>query len=166
MKTLILLIGVIALSCKSNPPQNHEGNSMSDTTFTFVLTDSFNETSKDSHHYSKSLSLKSGVLRYDYVYRGFPDDEEEHKELPADDSMVRAIREKIRELGLDTNYVRRYPVDERGFIVRTGMHLTVQDGSVKHSVSVTGGRPMDIDDIFDHKMSELYSFVNRFFERK
>ena len=165
MKTLIILFSVIALSCKSNPQHNLSGNSMTDTTFSFVLFDSFDETSKDSHHYTKTLSLKSGILHYDYVYRGFPDDTEEHKEMPAGESMIKTIREKIRELRLDTNYVKRYPVNERGFIVRTGMHLTIEDGANKYSVSVTGGRPMDINDEIDNKMSQLYYFVNRFFEK-
>ena len=165
MKTMIVLISMIALSCKTNPQQNLTANCMTDTTFSFVLADSFDETSKDSHHYTKTLSLKSGVLHYDYVYRGFPDNTEEHKEMPADESMIKTIREKIRELRLDTNYVKRYPVSERGFIVRTGMHLTIQDGANKYSVSVTGGRPMDINDEINNKMSQLYYFVNRFFEK-
>ena len=165
LKVLIFLVFFI-MSCKSSSQQTQTEIVMTDTTFSFVLLDSFDETSKDSHHYTKTLSLKSGVLHYDYVYRGFPDNTEEHKEMPADESMIKTIREKIRELRLDTNYVKRYPVNERGFIVRTGMHLTIQDGVNKYSVSVTGGRPMDINDELNDKMSKLYYFVNRYFEKK
>jgi hypothetical protein len=166
MLKVLIFLGVIIMSCKSSSQQTQTEIVMTDTTFSFVLTDSFDETSKDSHDYSKTLSVKSGVLHYDYVYRGFPDDQAEHKEMPADESMIKAIRDKIKELRLDTNYVKRYPVNERGFIVRTGMHLTIQDSADKYSISVTGGRPMDINDRLNDKMSELYYFVNRYFDKK
>ncbi len=46
--------------------------------FSFTLTDLYHESSKDSHSYTKTYTLKSGVLYYDYEYRGFPDDKDEH----------------------------------------------------------------------------------------
>ncbi len=166
MHLWILFISLIAVSCKSELKQSPPVNNMTDTTFSFVLTDFFDESSKDSHHYSKSFSLKSGILRYDYIYRGFPDNQEEHKELPADDSMITAIKEKINTLDLVTNYDKKFPVNERGFIVRTGKRLTLFQDTVKYSVSVTGGRPMDMKDEMYNKLSQLYYFLDRYFDIK
>jgi hypothetical protein len=72
--------------------------------FSFTLTDSYNETSKDSHQYSKTYSLKGKVLRFEHSHSGFPDDKEEAKEVRANDSMVSAIKDKIKDRGLHTNY--------------------------------------------------------------
>jgi hypothetical protein len=61
------------------------------------------------------------------------------------------------------NYDKKFPVNERGSIIRTAKRLTIQDGIEKYSISVSGGRPAEIkDDVYD-KLAELNSFIASLF---
>jgi hypothetical protein len=133
--------------------------------FSFTLTESYSETSKDSHRYSKSYSLDGKVLRFLHTHSGFPDDKEEAKEVRANNSMVSAIKDKIMGLGLYTNYEKKFPVNERGTIMRTTMKLVIQDGEEKYAISVSGGSRGEIKDEFDQKLGVFYSFIAGIFQR-
>jgi hypothetical protein len=139
--------------------------SPADTSFSLTICESFDEQSKDSHHYSTTLTLKSEALYYDYIYRGFPDDKTEHKEKSLHDSDITTVKNKIKELSLTMNYNKAYPFNDRGFVVKTGISLKIRTDSAAYSISVTGGRPMDINDEMNNKLYRLYYFLNNYFDK-
>ncbi len=128
--------------------------------FSFTLTDSYEEQSKDSHKISKTFSLSSGVLRYVYRTSGVLAGNDESKELPANDSMVAEIRDKLKVLALYTNYDKKIPVNEKVYVVRTGKKLTIQDGTEKYSISVTGGLQANIKDEVNDKLAAFEGFIS------
>jgi hypothetical protein len=135
--------------------------------FSFTLTDSFEEQSKDSHKISKTYSLSSGVLRYVYMTSGVLAGNDESKELPANASMVAEIKDKLKSLALYTNYDKKIPVNEKCFVVRTGKKLTIQDGTEKYSISVTGGLSAYIKDEVNDKLAAFEGFLSyKFYKAK
>jgi hypothetical protein len=127
--------------------------------FSFTLTESYSETSKDSHQYSKAYSLNGKTLLFEHSHSGFPDDKEETRKVRVNGSMIAAIKDKIKGLGLYTNYEKKFPVNERGMISRTKKKLIIQDGEKKYLISVSGGSPGEIKDEFDNKLGVFYSFI-------
>lgn len=165
MKKAILLFPIILLfvNCKNSTTQNNITNNTSDTGFSFVIVDSYRETSKDSHSYSTTLSLQNGVLNYDYKYHGFPDNQTAHKQRDLSNSEINSIKSKMKELSLYQNYKKKFPVNEKVYMVETGMSLTIITDTVKYTLSVNGGMPMDIKDSVNDHMSVFFSYVMNLF---
>ncbi len=158
MKKIILLFPLFLLfvNCKNSTTKN---SNTSESAFSFVIVDSYRESSKDSHSYSTTLSLKDGVLNYDYNYSGFPENKKEHKEKDLSHSDINSIKLKMQELSLYQNYEKKFPVNEKVYIVETGMRLTIIADTVKYSLCVNGGRPMDII-IYSGTLQELQTWLN------
>jgi len=128
--------------------------------FSFTLTDSFEEQSKDSHKISKTYSLSSGVLRYVSRTSGVLAGNDESKELPANASMVAEIKDKLKALALYTNYDKKIPVNEKVYVVRTGKKLIIQDGTETYSISVTGGLAAYTKDEVNDKLAAFEGFIS------
>jgi hypothetical protein len=131
--------------------------------FSFTLTAFYDEHSKDSHKISKTYSLSAGVLRYVYVTSGVLAGNNKSAELSANASKVAEIKDKLKALGLYTNYVKDFTVTDRVFIVRTGKKLNIQDGTEEYSISVTGGLPAYIKDEFHDKLSAFEGLISYLF---
>ena len=61
--------------------------------FSFILTDFYDEHSKDSHKISKTYSLSADVLRYAYITSGVLAGNDKSAELSANASKVAEIKE-------------------------------------------------------------------------
>lgn len=168
MKTILVLpmIFLLLAICKNSNTQNISVAQLSDTVFAFTIRSYYNETSKDSHNYSKTFSLKSGILYYDYDYNGYPDNEEEHKQKTLNDSTIQVIKVKLKELSLYQNYKKTFPIDKSGFVSESGYSLSITTDSVKYYILVNGARPIEIDDKVYENLSGFYYFINTLFESK
>lgn len=166
-KILVISLALLLLATYKNlNAQDVRTTQVSDTVFSFTIRNYYDERSKDSHNYSKSYTLKSGILFYDYDYNGYPDDEEEHKQKKLNDSTIIAIKIKLKELSLYQNYKKSFPVDEGGFRAESGSSLTITTDSVKYYIQVNGGRPIDMEDKMYENLSEFYYYINSLFEKK
>jgi hypothetical protein len=130
--------------------------------FSFTLTAFYDEHSKDSHKISQTYSLSGSVLRYVCVTIGVLAGNNKSAELSANASKVAEIKDKLKTLGLYTNYVKDFPVTNRA-IVRTGKKLTIQDGTEEYSVSVTGGLSAYIKDEFHDKLVAFEGIISYLF---
>lgn len=168
MKNVFILSLILLLfaTCKNSNTQNLSTVLVIDTAFKFVIRDYYDETSKDSHHYSKTYSLKSGILYYDYDYNGYPDNEEEHKQKQLNDSAIDIIKAKLKELTLYQSYKKKFPLEERGMITESGYSLFIKTGSIKYDLQVSGPRPMDIQDKAYDNLAIFYSFIENLFKNK
>jgi hypothetical protein len=168
MKNLIILFLVVLsfVCCKNANTQKPENTSVSDTSFKMTLSDYYEERSKDSHNYSKTYSVESGVLYYDYLYRGYPDDEEFHDKKQMNDSLISKIKLKIEELSLYRNYEKKFPSDESGYFTESGSTLSVTTDTEKYYIKISGPRPIEIDDEVYNKLSEFYYFLDSVFPQK
>lgn len=155
LNTLLLLV-----SCNISCTQNTKTVAGADTVFSFAIKDYYDESSKDSHEYSKTYSLKKGVLYYDYVYTGYPDDEEKHSKKDLNDEAVEKIKTKLKDLSLYCNYKKEFPIDERGMITKTGYILSITTDTAKYRILVSGNRPIEIEDEVYNKLSEFFSFLS------
>jgi len=168
MKNFLMFFWGVLLfaSCKNSNTQNTSINIVSDTIFSFVTVDSYSESSKDSHNYSETLSLKKGVLYYGYIYKGFPDDETEHKQINLNDSIINSLKAKLKKLSLYKNYKKRYSINEKTYRVETDISLYITTDTNKYILSVDGGRPMYITDSVNDNMSIFFSYVMNLFPEK
>ncbi len=164
--TLLLVTVLLIFGCKNSNTQNTSKKLVSDTIFSFVTVDSYSESSKDSHNYSTTLSLKKGVLYYDYDYNGYPANEEEHKQMNLNDSIIIAIKVKLKELSLYKNYEKKYTVNEKNYRVETGIRLYITTDTSKYILSIDGGRPMEIKDEVNDNLSIFFSYVENLFPKK
>jgi hypothetical protein len=139
---------------------------VTDTIFSFIISDFYRESSKDSHSYSKEFSLKSGVLYYDYVYSGYPDNEEKHTQKQLNDSIISLIKVKLNELSLYQNYRKEFPIDRTGMITESGYSFSVTTDTARYNIQVSGNRAIEIDDKVYEKLSEFYYFINNLFPQK
>ncbi len=133
--------------------------------FSFVLKESFREISKDSNNYSTTYTLKEGKLQQDYIYKGFPDDKEEHKQVRANGSTIEAILAKIEAQSLFINYDKQFPLNSNGPRTSIGIHLTVQHGTSTYTISVSGDRLQVQNDEMYKKVSVLQGLVSGFFQK-
>jgi hypothetical protein len=168
MKNLSILTFLILLfsNCKNSNTQNFSTKTVSDTIFSFVTVDFYRETSKDSHHYSTTLSLKKGILYYDYNYGGYPAPETKHKQLDVNDSIINSIKAKLKELSLYQNYKKRFPVNEKVYIVETGISLNIITDTEKFALSVDGGLSNNIKDSVKDNMSHFFAYVQQLFSEQ
>jgi len=157
----IFLLVFLLFACKNSITQNIVP--LTDTVFSFVINDYYRESSKDSHSYSKVFSLKSGVLYYDYVYRGYPDDEEKHSQKQLNDSVISLIKDKLEELSLYQNYKKTFPIDKTGMITESGYSFSIITDTSKYNIQVSGCRPIEIEDKVYDKLSEFYYFISKIF---
>jgi hypothetical protein len=134
-----------------------------DAAFSFVYSEYFHETSKDSNSHRTSYTMKNGRLVYDYVYVGYPDpgNSKKHREIRVDRDSVERLRAKLKELQLYMNYSKSYPVEKRGMTINTGRSLCITDGDGSYRITVTGGLPLDIHDRVGDRLSEFGVFVER-----
>jgi hypothetical protein len=164
--TILLFIIFLFANCKNSNTQNSSTKTVSDTIFSFVTVDSYSETSKDSHHYATTLSLKKGILYYDYNYEGYPDSKTEQKQMDVNDSIIHAIKAKLKELSLYQNYKKRYPVNDKVYIVETGLSLNIITDTEKYALSVDDGLSNDIKDSVKDNMSQFFAYVQHLFYEK
>jgi hypothetical protein len=162
---IISLILLLFTMCKISFTQNLNKVQIRDTTFSFTIGSYYNEISKDSHNYSKTFSLKSGILHYDYDYNGYPDNEEEHKQKQLNDSSIDVIKAKLKEFSLYQNYKKAFPLEKNGLVTESGYSLIVTTDSAKYEIHLSGPRPMDIDDKVYESLSIFYYFINTLFEK-
>jgi len=161
----ILIITALA-SCKNPLTPKCENKPISDTLFSFSIRKFYNESSKDSHHYYQMFSLKKGVLFYDYVYKGFPNDEEEHKKKILNDSIILLIKIKLNELELYQDYSKEYPVNNSGFRSESGYSLIINTDTSDYSLMVKGKIPYDVDNEVYNNLSAFYYFIHSVFPQK
>ncbi|MFH0895922.1 MAG: hypothetical protein V2A54_15925 [Bacteroidota bacterium] len=163
MKLLIFLCAsfFVTASCSQSSVKDANNTTIIDTTFSFYLTESFHETSLDSHWYTSTYSIKNGVLSYDYVYGGFPAPEKKHKDTTLSEKDFISIKEKLKELKLFINYKKTFPVEKKGLIVETCNSLQINDADKIYKISISGGRPMDLVDEVGNRLSEFEYFVKQ-----
>jgi hypothetical protein len=163
---ILVFIILLFANCKNSNTQNSSTKTVGDTIFSFVTVDFYRETSKDSHHHSTTLSLKKGILYYDYNYGGYPAPETEHKQMDVNDSIINTIKAKLKELSLYQNYKKRFPVNEKVYIVETGISLNIITDTEKYALSVDGGLSNNIKDSVKDNMSQFFAYVLHLFSEE
>lgn len=164
---IILFLVVLSFACCKNAnTQKPENTSVSDTSFKMTLSNYYEERSKDSHNYSKTFSVKSGILYYNYIYRGYPDDDDFQNKMQLNDSLLNLIKLKLQELSLCKNYEKKFPSDGSGYFTESGSSLSVTTDNIEYFIKVSGQRPIEIEDDVYNKLNEFFYFINKIFPQK
>lgn len=166
---ILILLALVFCNCRNSITRTNQNVAVQivcDTVFAFSIQKYYDERSKDCNHYYNMFSLKSGVLYYDYVYKGFPDDEEEHDKKQLNDSIIHIIKEKLKELSLYQDYSKKFPLKKSGFITESGYSMTIRNDSAKYALSVSGPGNMEIDDKIYLHLSDFYYYINTIFPQK
>jgi hypothetical protein len=154
---LIIALALLAMCSNSTIKNVPAGRS----DFSFVINKSYHETSLDSHSYFDEYRLKNDTLSYRYEHSGYPANESKQAKLILNDSVIGAIRTKLKELDLFRDHKITYPDDQRaGFRTEQDLSLVINSDSESYHISFSGHYPDEIKDTVYNNLSVFWSYIS------
>lgn len=146
-------------TCHNSNNNTTSESAYMDTSFSLMLSYSFQEKSMDSYSYSNSFSIQSGILAQDYESNRSK--EVKQKKLNLTAKTLNRIKQKIEELNLYQNYHKEFPVEPiNSVIIKTDFSLSIKKDSLSYNIYISGSDPSQIQDKVYSNLSLLSSFFD------